>query len=248
MTLLMGLSGMLFSQKQVVIKGKIVDFITFQPLENVCIHNISVGNMAFSNSNGDFAIMATKNDTLAITRVGYDIELCFLNDSIVNSKERITIKLIVRSLMLRNVTIYAMKPYPLFVKELTKPTPHDKVDIPGTTLTPEQRAEYSTTETTGNLLRNTPLASPFTFLYNKFSHKAKMDRMYRSLVDNQEEVMRLTEKYNPQIVQRLTHLQGDDLEDFMLYCSFSYYTLSISNEVEIERMILNAFAKYKQEK
>ncbi len=233
------------AQERIIFRGKVVDFITYQPLENTCIHNLSSGLMVFSNNTGDFSMLITQNDTLAISRVGYDMEMLPVTDSLKNIKGRVTIKLVMRSLMLRNVTIYAMKPYPLFIKDLVKATPQEKIDVPGIEISPLEKAGYDINA--GNLLRGTPLASPISFLYDKFSHKGKMGRMYSNLVANQEEVMRLSQKYNPEIVQRITKLEGEKLEDFMLYCSFTYYTLVTSSDIEIERMIASKFFQYKRE-
>jgi len=234
-----------FGQERVIFRGKVVDFITYQALENVCIHNLSSGLMVFSNSSGDFSVLVLPNDTLAISRVGYNMETFSVTDSLRNLNGRATVKLLMKSIILRNVTVYAAKPYPLFVKDLVKATPQKKIDIPDIEISQEERANYDINR--GNLLRGTPLASPITFLYDRFSHKGKMSRMYANLVSNQDEVLRLAQKYNPEIVQRITKLEGEKLEDFMLYCSFTYYTLVISTDLEIEQMIINKYLQYKRE-
>ena len=232
-------------QERIVFKGKIIDFITYQSLENACIHNLSSGLMVFSNNTGDFSLMISPNDTLAISRVGYEMEIFIAKDSLIDIKGRTLIKLAMKAIMLRNVTVYAMKPYPLFIKDLTKNTPQQKMDIPGTELSPLEKASYDIHN--GNLLRGTHLASPISFLYEKFSHKGKMNRLYVNMLANQQEVMRVSQKYNPEIVNRITKLEGEQLDDFMLYCSFSYYTLVTSTDIEIEQMIANKFVQYKRE-
>jgi len=233
------------SSNIIVFKGKIIDFITYQPLENACIHNISSGLMVFSNNTGDFSLMVNQNDTLAISRVGYEMEMLFLKNSLKEMNERLFIKLTMKAIMLRNVTIYAMKPYPLFIKDLVKSTPQEKIDIPGIEISPLEKAGYDINA--GNILRGTPMASPITYLYERFSHKGKMSRIYANMVAHNEDVIRLTQKYNPEIVKRITKLEGEKLDDFMLYCSFSYYTLVVSSDIEIEQMIANKFIQYKRE-
>ena len=234
-----------FGQERTLLKGRVVDFVTYQAVAHTCIHNISTGLMTFSNASGDFSMIVKNNDTLAISRVGYSMDIYIIDDSIQSLKQRITFRMITRSIMLREVTIHAMKPYPLFVQDLVKTTPQQKIEIPNMEISPEERANYDINK--GNLLQGTPLASPITYLYEKFSHKAKMGRMYASLIENQEEVIRLTQKYNPNIVQRITRLEGEQLEDFMLYCSFTYYTLVISTDMQIEKMIIDKYLQYKRE-
>ncbi|MDR0367567.1 MAG: hypothetical protein LBH82_00320 [Bacteroidales bacterium] len=234
-----------FGQERFMFRGRVVDFITYQPLSNTCIHNLSSGLMTFSGTSGDFSMLMRSTDTLAVSRVGYDMELFTLSDSLYDTKQRITFRLIMRSIMLREVVIYALKPYPMFVQDLAKATPQKKVEIPGVEISAEERANYDINA--GNLLRGTPLASPISFLYDKFSYKAKMNRMYAGLMENQEEAVRLSQKYNPEIVHRITKFEGERLEDFMLYCSFTYYTLVTSTDVEIEKMIADKYLQYKRE-
>ncbi|MBO7624687.1 MAG: hypothetical protein J6S82_05190, partial [Bacteroidales bacterium] len=81
---------------------------------------------------------------------------------------------------------------------------------------------------------------------NAFSRKAKLDRMYQYLVQHEDEVNRLSAKYNPEIVSRLSGLQGSDLEDFMCYCSFSYYTPVKADDEEIAHMILGRLQEYRK--
>ena len=228
-----------------VFKGKVVDFVTYQPLPNTCIHNISSGLMTFSSASGDFSMQITGHDTIAISRVGYEMDIFFVNDSLLDATQRVTFRMIQRAIMLREVTIYAMKPYPLFVQDLTKKTPHEKIEISGMVISPHERAGYN--RDNGSLLKGTPLASPITFLYDKFSHKGKMSRMYANLMEHEEEIIRLEQKYNTDIVRRITKLQGEQLEDFMLYCSFTYYILVTSTDLQIEKMITDKFTQYKRE-
>ena len=236
-----------FGQERILFRGKVVDFVTYQPLSNTCIHNISSGLMTFSNPSGDFAMLIKKTDTLAISRVGYDMEMFTINDTLYNTKQRITFRLIMRSIMLREVTIYAMKPYPMFIQDLVKTGTQRKIEVPGMEISMEEKTKAKNEKDAGNLLRGTPLAHPITYLYERFSHKGKMNRMYASLMENQQEVMRLSQKYNPEIVTRITRLQGEQLEDFMLYCSFTYYTLITSTDLQIEKMIADKFVQYKKE-
>lgn len=236
------------AQQRYVLKGKVVDYITVQPLENACVHNMSTGLMVFSDGGGNYALMVSEHDTIAISRVGFNMEVLVVNDSIIDARGNYFIRLLMKSIMLKNFTVYAMKPYPLFVKDLAKKSAREKVDVQGITLTDEEKANAVPRSEQGNLLANTPLAHPISFLYEKFSRKARLNRTYKELVANEDEVMRMAEKYNPEVVKRITHLQGTEVDEFMLFCGFSYYTLAMATEVEIEQMIAKKYIEYKQYK
>ena len=66
-------------------------------------------------------------------------------------------------------------------------------------------------------------------------------------MQHQEEIIELAQKYNPEIVQQITGVTGNKLEEFMVYCSFTYYTLIVSQKWEIEAMIRNKYQQYKRE-
>lgn len=234
-----------WGQDKFVLKGKVVDMITVQALENACIHNMSTGAMAFSGHEGDYAMMVHLHDTIVITRVGYEMAVFTIDKNIQSIRTNCYLRLYMKAVMLKQVVVYAMKPYPLFIKDLSKPSDKEKIDVEGVQLSSEDKARYAQTNTNGNLLKYTPLAHPISMLYEKFSRKAKLNRTYYELSDNQDEALRLSEKYNAKIVQRITGLKDVEVDDFMFYCSFSYYTLATATEVDIEQMILRKFYEYK---
>jgi len=242
--MLLGISSV-FSQDREIVKGRIISNNTSLPLENACVHNISTGMMTFSNQNGDFVTLAKLSDTVTFSHVSYDMRIVIMDKFVFSSDERLLIRLAQRAFILRSVTIYAMKPYPMFLQDIAKEIPSKKVDIPGMEISKEERADYNPNN--GNLLGGTPLASPISFLYNAFSHKAQLERQYAELIQNQEDAIRVEKKYNPEIVQRLTNLEGKQLEEFMVYCSFTYYTLVTSSDQEIKQMIVAKYIEYKRE-
>ncbi len=236
----------LYAQSKVVFKGKIIDFLISQPLENTYIHNLTTGATVFTNEKGDFSLGIKAYDTIVITRVGYNPEFVIMNDSLLHLKDRAYIRLLMKSIMLREVKIYAIKPYPLFKKEMAKK--QDSTNIDDMNLSKEEKAKIANDQNTGgNILAHTPLAHPFSFFYEQYSRKAKMQRQYNELMEHQEEIMELAQKYNPEIVQQITNLTGNELEEFMVYCSFTYYNLIVSTKWEIEAMIRNKYQQYKIE-
>ncbi|MBO7464953.1 MAG: hypothetical protein J6T56_03770 [Bacteroidales bacterium] len=229
---------LLNAQKHWVFKGSIADLGQGQPLENVCIHNLSTGSATFSNGKGEFAILIKGNDTLLFTHVGYEMKNLIISDTLRQEKNRYKINMVMKSILLKGTTVYALKPYPIFLEDVAK-TANAVED--GITLTKNQKAD-ATASTSTYLYQGHPVS----FLYETFSRRAKMDRLHAYLVNHEDEVRRLTAKYNPEIVSRLSGLEGADLEDFMCYCSFSYYTLIKANDDEIANMIIGRLKEYRK--
>ena len=152
--------GSVFSQSKGIFKGKIIDFLISMPLEDTYIHNLSTGATVFTNEKGDFSIGVKGHDTIAITRVGYNPEFLILNDSLLNVKERVYVRLLMKSIMLREVKIYALKPYPLFIKDIAKKDENIK-EIKDVNLDKDEKERIANESNTGgNILAATPLAHP----------------------------------------------------------------------------------------
>ncbi len=231
-------TALLPAQNSWVFKGNITDIRQGTPMKNVCIHNISTGSATFSNEKGNFAILIKNHDTLLITHVGYAVCHLIIQDSLENEKKRHDIKMTMKSILLKGTTVYALKPYPVFLEDVAKTANSIENAI---TLNEMERADA-----TANPSPHLYSGHPISYLYNTFSRKAKLDRMYNYLAQHVDEVNRLSTKYNPEIVSRLSGLEGADLEDFMCYCSFSYYTLVKSNDEEIANMIIGRLKEYQK--
>ena len=230
--------ALLPAQNSWVFKGNITDSQLGTPMENACIHNISTGVATFSNEKGNFAMLIKNSDTLLITHVGYAVCHIILNDSFKTDKQRHAIRMTMQSILLKSATVYALKPYPIFLEDVAKTANSMENAI---TLNETEKADA-----TANPTPHLYTSHLISVLYNTFSRKAKLDRMYQYLLQHEDEVSRLGAKYNPEIVSRLSGLEGSDLEDFMCYCSFSYYTLIKADDDEIAHMIIGRLQEYRK--
>ena len=236
--LLMLFCTLLNAQNRWVFKGNITNLQQGTPIENACIHNISNGTATFSNEQGNFAVLMNDNDTLLITHVGYSEYQIIANDSLKRGKTRFQVRMVMKSTLLKGATVYAFKPYPIFLEDVAKEA--------NATGTPIMLTESQKADATANPEPHLYTAHPISALYNTFSRKAKLDQLYHYLNTHEDEVNQLQQKYNPEIVSRLSGLEGGDLEDFMCYCSFSYYKLIQANENEIAHMIIDRLQEYRK--
>lgn len=229
---------------QPVFTAKIYDGINFLPINGANIYNISNGKFAFSDKNGFFSVFAFENDTLVISKSIYRQQIVVLNKDVYSSKNEVFF-LYCRAVVLREVKVYGLNPnYEVFKRDVVtmdlpdvyekgvyKPT---KMDI--------QNAEYK--NTAPNILRNTAIAHPITALYEAFSPRAKMHRLYNELVEYQDELDNVQSKFNRELVSEITGLKGDELMEFMVYCHFSYYELIRSSHEQIINKIRSKFIEY----
>jgi len=220
----------LSAQEHIILVGNVFDGVSFFPIKEANIYNFNSKKYCFTDKEGNFHIFVKKGDTLVVSKPIYKQVLIEVDKEMIE-KKLLEVAVFYKVITLKEVNVYALPPtYEVFKKDFINTNLTDYyLKIDGTTINKEEKMLYSSN--TGNILGLIPgqvgqaIAHPISFLYDTFSRKAKMGRLYQELIDNQEEVERLPAKYNRELVSSLTGLYGENLLDFMTYCKFSYYDL-----------------------
>ena len=218
-----------FSQERITLVGNVFDGVTFFPIPGANVYNFSTKKYSFTDKEGNFEILAKNGDTIIISKPIYKQALIAVTKEMIEKKS-IEIPLYYKTVMLKEVNVFALPAtYDAFKRDFANVnfTGFYRI-MDGTRLSDEERAyaRYPTDSPGANVLNIIPGAtSPITALYNRFSRKMRMERLYLELVDNMDEVEKLHLKYNRDLVNSLTGLEGDELLNFMMFCRFSYYDL-----------------------
>jgi hypothetical protein len=222
-------------------KSRVYDGINFAPIQNASIYNYNTKEYVFSDKDGAFTIRAQKNDTLIISKSIYKQAIYVISETeIVNQIEEYY--LYYKAILLKTVNVHALNPsYEGFKRELANIQIPERID---TKLSEWEKRNIEYAEKGANLLRNTKLASPITTLYRMFSKKVKNKLLYYEMVQYQEEIDKLPDKYNREIVSKITGLSSDEVLDFMVFCRFSYYDLIRWSSLEIKRQIESKYYDY----
>jgi len=218
-----------FSQDRIILKGNVFDGVTFFPIDGANIYNFSSKKYSFANKEGNFEIYVKSGDTIIVSKPVYQQLLIIISEEEI-AKKVLEIPLFYKVIILREVNVFALPAtYEAFKKEFVNVSMSDFYKrLEGTILSDKDRIQYSPSNGLLDLIPGKvgqAVRSPITALYNAFSKKVKMDRLYQELVENQEEVDNLPKKYNRELVTSLTGLEGEELLDFMTFCKFSYYDL-----------------------
>ncbi len=213
-----------FAQEYINLKNNILDSIKFFPIGDANIYNFDFKSYIFTTKAVKFDFLEKKKDTIEhnLPETYAEFKRDFFNTNFTHSSK---------------------KP---FETNLTK---QDIVN-----------AKFSsgdlTTNNVSNLLKEAgklhpvlneisqAVTSPISYLYDKYSRKKKMERLYQDLVNNQEEVYNLSQKYNQDLVASITGLEGEELLNFMTYCKFSYYDLIHWSPEYIVLQIKKRFGDY----
>lgn len=228
--------------------GKIYDGINFYPIEGANIYNATRKNFVFSDDEGNFNIACQLHDTLIISKSIYRQLIVVLDEELMR-KKREDFLLYYKAILLKEVSVISLNPtYEGFKRDLAKiEIPEIYQRIPGVELTEEDKAnaEY---DKGPNVFRNTAIAHPISFLYETFSKKAKMKRLYNEMVQYEDRLDELPLKYNKEIVKDLTGLPDEEILTFMMYCHFSYYDLVRWTPMQIINAIKDKYINYEYEK
>lgn len=229
--------------------ARVFDGITYQPLSGASVYNVNTQKFAFTDKNGRFEIDLSLNDTLIISKSIYRQLVTAIDQSLFYGFEDFF--LYYKVTMLKEVTIIGINPsYEGFKKDIvTLELPEYYKRIEETQLSEWQKAN-ATYKENGNILSlgGGVTMSPISYLYDKYSKKAKMNRLYNEMLSYEDEVERIHHKYNRDIVSELTGLQGDELLDFMMYCRFNYYDLVRWSDEQIREKIRTNYFNYQYDK
>ncbi len=250
--LIIGILGCLIAAQaqQKRYSARVFDGITYQPLSGASVYNVNTKKFAFTDKNGRFEINLSLNDTLIITKSTYRQLVAPIDKKLFSGYEDFF--LYYKATMLKEVTIIGINPsYEGFKKDIvTLKLPDYYKRAEDVHLSEWQRANASYDEKGGNILSlgGTVTMSPISFLYDKYSRRSKMNRLYNEMVSYEDEVERIQQKYNREIVSELTGLEGEELLNFMMYCRFSYYDLVRWSDEQIKEKIRTNYFNYQYDK
>ena len=229
--------------------ARVFDGFTYQPLIGASVYNSNTQKFAFTDKNGHFEINVSLNDTLIISKSVYRQHVAVITQKMLLVNEDFF--LYYKATMLKEVTIIGINPsYEGFKKDIvTLELPDYYKRMEDVQLSEWQRANAVYKEN-GNILSlgGGATMSPISFLYDKYSKKAKMNRLYNEMLSYEDEVERVQQKYNRDLVSELTGLKGEELLDFMMYCRFNYYDLVRWSDEQIREKIRSKYFNYQYDK
>jgi len=230
-----------------MIKGKTIDDSTNQGIPSSNLYNESKRSWDYANENGEFNLWANIGDTIVISAIGYLSEVIILDSTILNNS--LLIRLQARTYEIGEAVIKAPKTYSKFKQDLLN------LDLPRTELdsvteelaiTSKQVIKKAEYDRMVNEVFNREKGTLFvlgTSIDRKQQKEAKKINDTKTLIKNQHKI---SKRYNREIVKKYTHLEDQELTEFISFCNFSNEFLLKSSEYEIIKAILAKLKEYKQ--
>jgi len=235
--LLSGLILFLHSRSQDTIHyGRVLDMGTARGIENIHIINLNSGRGTISGLHGYFHIRCNEGDSLLVSSVQYKKRVI----TPVMTGDTLYVFLEPETYMLPVVRIMKFRDYNEFLEAvLALPKEeYEKGEIPWfRDYFAETKNEYTYVKT----------FSPITYLYERYSKKAKEMQRYNFLVEQENVYNKISLRYNEQMVSQITGIiASDSVKAFMQFCKLPEAFLLNAKDYEIHLAVLNCYRQYLQ--
>lgn len=216
------------------LSGTIVDHQD-QAVPFATISIVSNGKGVVSNEEGFFFIRFPKKDSLLLSTVAHEPQYLYFGDTATTDNYDLKIRLSEQTYALEDVTIFAFKDEYAFKKAILAmdnlPEEQEQIHIPGSYYGPRREVKAS------------PL-SPVSFVADRLSKRARYEKEAREKIANSKRSNALAQKFNRELVEKVTGLPEEKLEEFMMYCRMKEVFVDQANEYEVILAINQCYSEF----
>ena len=220
-----------FAEDMINVKGQLIDAITKEGVGYAQILNMRVRGGTMADALGNFSIQADPSDTLTFKSLGYTDKKVAVREIVGSGKEAVKISLSPIRILLGEIAVEGTGP-----KVNMNGIPVGKsVAVPV-----ELRSDYFASKPK----TLTAIFKPMSFLAYHFSKDEKEKRATLVAIRSERDWQLLSLVYNKDVIQKISGLSGDALEDFMLYCN-AFNALPVNaTSYDVEKRIRELMGEY----
>lgn len=202
------------------LQGNVKDKSTGAPLYPVTVVNLTTQATTYTNERGDFTIRAEAGQKVAFSFIGYKSKQYQMPISVGTYRTEIILE----------PTTYSLREVIL----MPDYTPYQKDSI--------QRIK--TYRQTLSVPHASPIASPFSYVAEKFSRKSKQTFAFQKKYAELENERFIDTRYTPELVAEQTGLTGDSIGYFMNDYPMPYDYARTATEMEMKMWIRYNYRKW----
>ena len=242
------------------LSGQVVDLDSLQPLPSVHIFRQSDSLGTISSENGYFSITLDPNDSLIFSTVNYERKVLAVPDSLRRGRPYLQVFLKARTILLKEVVVNAYL-NPAAVNQYLENL--DRLKQGNNKSEPEryqpatkgrqgvEREHTVGLGTSSNPNGGAALEGALTGLANLFNKRAKQQKKIKALLeaDKLADAAKayddfIKSKFNVEVIQEATGLEGATLNRFVAYCKLSDTFVYQATEYELIVAILNKLDRF----
>lgn len=221
-----------FPEDMVNVTGQVVDENTGEKIPYTQVLNFRVHGSTMTDLNGNFSIQADPSDTLTFRILGY-------KDKVIPVSEILSVNTLNKKIALTQIK------YPIDSVQVNANQLKMNLGLPKgkqSDIPQELRSEDFATKPT--LL--TAVFKPLSYLHYKLSNSEKEKRATLAAMYTEKQWEILSLIYNKDVIRRITLLNGDKLDDFMLYCNAYSHLAANATTYEVEKKIKDLYIEYQK--
>lgn len=222
-----------FIEDLVNVKGQLVNEATGEGVPYAHIINQRIHGGTISDKDGFFSLQADPSDTLFVKSIGYVNYYIRVSDYIKTDDEQPVFKLAPIRYLIEEVDVVRKAPE-VNMQGIPK---GKKVDTP---------VELRSDAFSSNPHWSAAIFKPLSFLQYNFSKKEKSKRTALATIKTQKEWEYFSLVYNKDIIERITGLVDEELDDFMVYCNVYHGLHYSASRYEVEERITEIFEVYRK--
>jgi hypothetical protein len=224
------------------LQGRIISIDDKTPLQSAHVVNLNTVTGTITNSNGEFEIPASVNDTIFISYIGYQsIKLKITNDLLKGNELEIAIH--EKVVNIEEVTLKSHNLIGVLVVD-SKNVPSDsysRIHINGLPQSYEMGNSYNRNYNSGL----GAVFNPVDFWYNKFGKKPReMDRLRKMKEGDQMRNM-MEQKYSREIMMDYLDMSRKELNDLLTECNYSNRFINKASDLQIIEAVLECYENYR---
>jgi hypothetical protein len=222
-----------------IVSGKIIDAETLKPVPLAFLLNTVKMYGEQTDTSGKYRILMMKNDSLRISCIGYYTEYWQPNfsDADVNNKIDISIYVRPQTYPLGRIDIYQTR-WDAFVYDISQTEILEDE-------TQKRLIKWISTMVDGEDLATLSMKAGIQIPLPIHTHREKQLKKILRQQKIDELNKKAEQKFNKQLVSNITKLEGEELDEFMKYCSFDRDFILKTTEYEMIVIIQDIFEEYK---
>ena len=220
-----------FPEDMINIKGQLIDELTKEGVGYAQVLNMRVRGGTMADATGKFSIQADPSDTLMFKSLNY-------------KNKRVPVSEIIAEK--NGIAKIMMSPVRVLLDQIEIESTGPKVNMTGipvgkSVATPvELRSDYFA----GRPTTLTAIFRPMSYLAYHLSKSEKEKRATLKAIRQESDWKFLSLVYNKDVIQKISGLTGEGLENFMLYCN-AFNGLPVNaNSYDVEKRIRELMVEY----
>lgn len=233
-----------FSQQdslQLKVKGKITDIKTNTSIGRVTVLNKNSSTVVLASENGEFEIMATVNDKILFSHLGYNYAEVEITPKWLSGSKIIKLIEKVTEIETVLVTSYTLTGYLEIDTKLIPVNENYRYNIAGLNLgyEPGMKAKNATE----NLLKS--LSNPIDLVYSLFNSKEKELKKILDLKNDANFAAILSQNTDRESLVMLLKLDKNEIDKILEKCNYSKSFIDTASDLQVLDALATSYNDYK---